>query len=30
MNAADFAKFLDKTNAEYKTLLGEIGMLKVQ
>lgn len=30
MNAAEFAKFLDKTNAEYKTLLAEIGMLKVQ
>jgi putative tricarboxylic transport membrane protein len=30
MNAADFAKFLDKTNAEYKALLAEIGMLKAQ
>jgi putative tricarboxylic transport membrane protein len=30
MNSADFAKFLEKTNAEYKTLLGEIGMLKAQ
>jgi putative tricarboxylic transport membrane protein len=30
MNAADFAKFMDKTNNEYKTLLAEIGMLKAQ
>lgn len=30
MNSADFAKFLDKTNTEYKTLLAEIGMLKAQ
>ena len=28
MNAADFTKFLDKTNEEYKVLLGEIGFLK--
>ena len=28
MNSADFTKFLDKTNEEYKVLLGEIGFLK--
>ena len=28
MNTADFNKFLDKTNEEYKSILQEIGMLK--
>lgn len=28
MGSAEFAKFLDKTNEEYKTLLDEVGILK--
>ena len=28
MNSAEFVKFLDKTNEEYKAILGEIGFLK--
>ncbi len=28
MNADEFTKFLDKTNEEYKVILGEIGFLK--
>lgn len=28
MGATDFAKFLDKTNEEYKSLLAEVGILK--
>jgi putative tricarboxylic transport membrane protein len=28
MNSAEFVKFLDKTNEEYKAVLGEIGFLK--
>ena len=30
MNAAEFSKFLDRTNDQYKTLLTEIGMYKGQ
>ena len=28
MDAGQFTKFLDKTNDEYKVILGEIGFLK--
>ena len=28
MNADEFTKILDKTNEEYKVILGEIGFLK--